>query len=281
MNSLYHHCRNPLQLLLIITITTAVLAGCHVTRPAPDSEWGSKTDLTDSDNDIHWYSVRVKQAFPHDPEAFTQGLIFRNGTLYESTGRRGQSTLRRVDLESGDVLKIRHLDDTYFGEGLVDWNEWLIQLTLSAGKGFIYDLETFDHIGTFAYPGEGWGLTHNGTHLIMSDGSPWLRYLDPETFQEVHRVEVREGGRPVRYLNELERVEDRVLANILFEDYIVVIDLDSGEVTGRIDLEGLLPESDRSSGASVLNGIAWDAESDRLFVTGKLWPRLYEIEVDW
>jgi len=264
---------HPLRSITSLLLPIFVLTSCAAPVPL--------TEQSDDSDEIHWYDVQVVEEYPHDPDAFTQGLIFRNGTLYESTGRRGRSDLRQVDLQSGEVLRKQSLDDSYFGEGLTEWNGWLIQLTLSAGKGFIYDLETFEHIGTFTYPGEGWGLTHNRTHLLMSDGSPELRFIDPETFGEVHRMEVRENGKPVQYLNELEMVEGRLLANVLFEDYIVVIDPNSGEVTGRIDLEGLLPESDRDAGASVLNGIAWDVESGRLFVTGKLWPRIYEIAVDF
>lgn len=226
-----------------------------------------------------WYDVEVVNVYPHDPRAFTQGLLYRDGFLYESTGLRGRSTLRKTRLETGEVVRQRPLDARYFGEGLVDWQDTLVQLTWQSGTGFVYDLEDFTLIRTFRYPGEGWGLARDDRHLIMSDGTPTLRFLDPETFAEVRRVTVTDEGREVPNLNELELIDGRVYANVYETDVIVVIDPDTGHVVSRIDLRGLLPAADRARGVDVLNGIAYDADGGRLFVTGKLWPKLFEIRL--
>jgi glutaminyl-peptide cyclotransferase len=225
-----------------------------------------------------WYDYEIVNVYPHDPAAFTQGLLYRDGRLYESTGLRGRSSLREVRLETGEVLRQRALEPRFFGEGLADWGDRLVQLTWQAGLGFVYDLETFEILRTFRYPGEGWGLARHGEHLIMSDGTAELRFLDPETFEERHRITVMEEGREVRNLNELEVIDGKVYANVFLTDEIVIIDPASGRVTGRIDLRGLLTPAERSR-TDVLNGIAYDAEGDRLFVTGKLWPKLFEIEL--
>jgi glutamine cyclotransferase len=216
-------------------------------------------------------------SYPHDTNAFTQGLIFRNGVLYESTGQYGRSSLRRVRLETGQVLQQRPLDRRYFGEGLAEWNGRLIQLTWKEGVGFVYDLATFTEQRTFSYTGEGWGITHDGARLILSDGSPTLRFLHPETFRETGRLQVTDRGKPVHDLNELEFVRDEIYANIWNTDRIARISPSSGTVLGWIDLANLWPQ--RAGIDAVLNGIAYDAAGDRLFVTGKLWPRLYHIEL--
>ena len=227
-----------------------------------------------------WYTYRVVQSFPHDAEAFTQGLIYVDGLLYEGTGLNGRSSLRRVELESGAVLHSIPLDAEFFGEGLAVLGSRLYQLTWKAGAGFIYDWPSLERAGGWAYEGEGWGLTHDGTHLIMSDGTPTLRFLDPATLQVVRRVEVRAVDGPVSRLNELEYVRGQVYANIWQTNHIARIDPESGAVLGWIDLSGLLTEAERSQGVDVLNGIAYDAGSDRLFVTGKLWPKLFEIDLE-
>jgi glutaminyl-peptide cyclotransferase len=224
---------------------------------------------------VHGYTI--VRSYPHDPEAFTQGLIFRDGFLYESTGQNGKSSLRKVVLETGLVVQRKALDARYFAEGLTDWRNRLIQLTYTTNVGFVYTLSTFANENAFSYPGEGWGLTHDGRRLIMSDGSASLRFLDPETFAETGRVLVRGDGRSVEQLNELEFVKGRVYANVWLTNRIAMIEPTSGQVTGWLDLTGLLPAG--SQGHDVLNGIAYDAVGDRLFVTGKLWPRLFEITV--
>lgn len=227
-----------------------------------------------------WYDFSIVNTYPHDPEAFTQGLLYRDGFLYESTGRRGSSTLRKVDLESGEVLQLYKLDSEYFGEGLTDMGNRLIQLTFTSGIGFVYDIETFSLENTFNYEGHGWGLANDGEQLIMSDGSADLRFLNPETFCETGRLTVREHGRPVKNLNEMVMVGDRLFANVLHTNHIVIIHPKTGVVEGRIDLEGLLPiVREEQESVNVLNGIAYDDENDRLFVTGKLWPKLFEIRI--
>lgn len=223
-------------------------------------------------------AVEVVAAYPHDPMAFTQGLAVANGRLYEGTGRYGASSIRRVDLETGRVEQRRELNARYFGEGITILDGRLYELTWRAGLGIVYDLESFDLLETFRYPGEGWGLANDGERLILSDGTSTLRFLDPESFEELGRVTVREDGTPLDRLNELELVDGEVWANVWYEDRIVRIDPETGEVLGALDLSRLYPASQRGSEA-VLNGIAYDAEADRLFVTGKNWPQLFEIEV--
>jgi glutaminyl-peptide cyclotransferase len=224
---------------------------------------------------VHGYTI--VRSYPHDPEAFTQGLIFRDGFLYESTGQNGRSSLRKVVLETGRVVQRKALDARYFAEGLTDWGNRLIQLTYTTNVGFVYTLSTFANENAFSYTGEGWGLTHDGRRLIMSDGSASLRFLHPETFVETGRIVVRGDGRSIEQLNELEFVKGRVYANVWLTNRVAMIDPASGQVAGWLDLTGLLPAGSR--GHDVLNGIAYDAVGDRLFVTGKLWPRLFEIKV--
>ncbi len=222
------------------------------------------------------YTYAIIRAYPHDPAAFTQGLVYADGVLYESTGLYGRSSLRRVALETGEVLQQRDLPAEYFGEGLALFDGRLIQLTWQNNIGFVYDAASFALQQTWTYPTEGWGLTHDGTHLIMSDGSATLRFLDPRTFQAQREVLVTDGGRPVGWLNELEYVNGEVFANVWQTDWIARIDPQTGRVLGWIDLSGLLAPEERQ-GADVLNGIAYDAQNGRLFVTGKLWPKLFEI----
>jgi glutaminyl-peptide cyclotransferase len=222
---------------------------------------------------------RVVATYPHDPSAYTQGLVYKDGFLFESTGRNGASTLRRVKLETGEVLQRIPIDAKYFAEGLADVGTELVQLTWQSNIGFVYDLKTFKLNRTFTYTGEGWGLVNDGTRLIMSDGTPALRFLEPKTLREIGRVTVTDGGLPVEDLNELEMMKGEILANIYQTDYIVTIAPRTGRVTGRIDLRGLLPAADRLRQVDVLNGIAYDPVRDRLFVTGKWWPKLFEIRV--
>jgi glutaminyl-peptide cyclotransferase len=224
------------------------------------------------------YSYSVVHVFPHDPLAFTQGLEYVDGFLYEGTGLNGRSSVRKVKLETGEVLQHRDLAPEYFGEGITIWKSNLIELTWQSHVGFVYDRASFSPARTFSYTGEGWGLTHDDRSLIMSDGSASLRFLDPATFAEKRRVQVTDAGAPVVELNELEYVKGEVLANVWKTHLIARIAPESGRVLGWIDLRGLLPAGD-ASGADVLNGIAYDAAHDRLFVTGKLWPKLFEIKI--
>ena len=226
------------------------------------------------------YDVHVVKTYPHDREAFTQGLVFRDGHLYESTGLNGRSSVRKVDLETGRVLKQHSVDPAHFAEGLTDWKDSLIQLTWRTQTGFVYGLGDFEQRRTFRYDGEGWGLTHDGKRLIMSDGTSALRFLDPETLKETGRIDVNVNGRPLNGLNELEYVKGRVLANVWPTDHIVMIDLATGAVTGQMEVIGLLTEADRKQPVDVLNGIAYDAKGDRLFITGKWWPKLFEVRLE-
>lgn len=225
------------------------------------------------------YGYRIVHTYPHDPKAFTQGLIYLDGYLYESTGLNGQSSLRKVDLRTGLVLERHDLDPHLFGEGLTNWKNMLVQLTWKAQTGFVYDRATFRLLRTFQYGGEGWGLTQDGVHIIMSDGSSALRFLDPQTFQEVKRIVVSDSGVEVHELNELEYIRGRIYANVWQTDLIAIISPQDGRVLGWADLSGLRPESVRGNSDAVLNGIAFDAAHDRLFVTGKLWPKLFEIQL--
>lgn len=226
------------------------------------------------------YGYRIVNIYPHDPQAFTQGLIYRDGYLFESTGRNRLSSLRKVQLETGKVVQIRRVDDRYWGEGLTDWNGRLVQLTWLSNIGFVYDLKSFSLQDTFRYSGQGWGLTHDKKHLILSDGSDTLRFLDPDSFREEKRLSVRDGPVPVRNINELEYVRGEIFANVWHTNRIARISPESGRVIGWIDLTGILsPVYKLDDPEAVLNGIAFDAKNNRLFVTGKLWPNLYEIEL--
>lgn len=225
------------------------------------------------------HSYRIVNAYPHDRGAFTQGLVFDRGGLLESTGGYGRSTIRRVELHSGRVVTQRRLPADLFGEGLARAGDVLVQLTWRAGRALLYDPETFDLEESVDYPGEGWGLTFDGKHLVMSDGSAILRFLSLPGFSEVRRVEVRDRGKPVEQLNELEYIEGKIYANVWFDERIAVISAESGEVEAWIDLGGILPLPFRRSREEVLNGIAYDSRNGRLFVTGKGWPLLFEIEV--
>lgn len=224
------------------------------------------------------FTYRIVRVYPHDPDAFTQGLEYVDGVLYEGTGLNGRSSIRKVALETGKVLQQRSVPPEHFGEGITIWKNDLIELTWQTHVAFVYDRNTFEPKKRFSYPGEGWGLTHDGTNLIMSDGSDQLRVLDPLTFAEKRRIKVTAVGAPLRNLNELEVVKGEIFANIWQTDYIARIAPETGRVSGYIDLRGLLTPLERMR-TDVLNGIAYDAAHDRLFVTGKLWPKLFEIKI--
>jgi glutaminyl-peptide cyclotransferase len=224
------------------------------------------------------YGFERVRVYPHDPRAFTQGLQYLDGFLYEGTGQVGESQIRKVELETGKVLRKRDVPRPHFGEGITVWKNKLIELTWQTNVAFVYDKETFEPRGQFKYAGEGWGLTQDSTQLYMSDGSDEIRVLDPETFAERKRIKVTALGAPVKNLNELEWVKGELFANIWQTDHIVRIAPASGKVTGYIDLSGLLSNGERAD-TDVLNGIAHDATHDRLFVTGKWWPKLFEIKL--
>jgi glutamine cyclotransferase len=249
--------------ILIVAVALAA-AAC-----GPASEAGGITE----------YTYEIIHTYPHDPSAFTQGLFYLNGFLYESTGQHGQSSVRKETLETSQVLQKHDIPEQYFGEGIVNWKDRLLELTWQAQVGFIYDLNTFQLKSEYHYPGEGWGLTQDGKRIIMSDGTAQLRFWDPETLRELGRITVTADGAPVVNLNELEYVKGEIYANVWQTDRIARIDPKTGKVVGWINCAGLLSDSEKGGGEDVLNGIAYDAAHDRLFVTGKLWPKLFEIRL--
>ena len=224
------------------------------------------------------YGYEIVHVYPHDHAAFTQGLIYLDGFLYEGTGMKGQSSIRKVELTTGRVVQQKDIESQFFGEGLTDWGSELIEITWQTKTGFVWDRATFQLLKSFGYPGEGWGITHDSRRLIMSDGSAFLRFLDPSTLKETGKLQVKDGAKPVENLNELEYYKGDVLANIWQDDHIARISLKTGQVVAWIDLSGILPRQDQE-GVDVLNGIAYDAKGDRLFVTGKWWPKLFEIKL--
>jgi glutamine cyclotransferase len=225
------------------------------------------------------YGYRIVNRYPHDSKAFTQGLVFVDGFLFEGTGLRGRSSLRKVDLATGTILQYRNLPTNFFGEGVTVFGNKVIQLTWRARLGFVYDKDTFQLIETFHYPTEGWGITHDGEHLIMSDGTSTLYFFHPQTYKKTGLIKVRDHKGPVSNLNELEYFQGLILANVWKTNRIAQISPETGEVVGWIDLGGLLRPEDRAQPVDVLNGIAFDKSNDRLFVTGKLWPKLFEIKL--
>ena len=257
---------------LIVTLMVA-LAGCAERESPVPAPTAPRQELPVQ------YGYRVVNVYPHDPTAFTQGLVCANGYFYEGTGGRGASSLRKVDRETGELLKALQLPAQYFGEGITIWGDSIIQLTYQSRIGFVYDKETFQLRRTFSYATEGWGLTHDGRHLIMSDGTATLHFLDPETFEEVMQLEVCDNDTPVTQLNELEFVEGTIYANVWPTDRIVMIAPESGQIVGWIDLTGLLKDTGYYRPVDVLNGIAYDESGERLFVTGKRWPQLFEVEL--
>jgi glutamine cyclotransferase len=225
------------------------------------------------------YSYEVVHVWPHDRKAFAQGLVFWNGVLLESTGLNGESTLRKVDLQTGKVLKQVEVPARYFAEGLAVLGSNIFQLTWQNEKGFVYDLQSFQLQGEFTYTGEGWGLTTDGQWLIMSDGTHQIRFIDPVTFAVQRTISVFHQGQPVRGLNELEYVKGEIWANVWQTDFIVRVDPATGKILGIVNFTGLLSPQDRDATTDVMNGIAYDPAGDRLFVTGKRWPKLFEVRL--
>lgn len=252
-----------IMIAALLTLLVASLA------PAPSA----------TKSEIPVYSYEIKRSYPHDPDAFTQGLFFRDGLLYESTGLEGRSTIRKVRYQDGKVLQSALLPSSQFGEGSTDWGKEIISITWRNQTGYRWDLATLKPKSTFRYSGEGWGLTNDGRSLILSDGSAWLRFLDPVTFKERRRIRVTAAGRPIDQLNELEWVKGEILANIWQTDLIARIDPTTGAIKGWINLAGLERAADGSRPDNVLNGIAYDRAGDRLFVTGKRWSKLFEIKL--
>jgi glutaminyl-peptide cyclotransferase len=230
-----------------------------------------------ADDDVPVYDYTVVHTYPHDPKAFTEGLFYRDGFLYESTGLAGQSFIRKVDLDTGETVTRATVPSKYFGEGIVDWGDKLISLTYQSQIGFVRDLKTFTVQKEFSYIGEGWALTRDAKRLYMSDGTADIRVLDPVTLAEQRRIHVTYKGKPLVYVNELEWIKGEIYANIWQTPWIVRIDPATGRVVGVIDLNGLKPAGASNDTDAVANGIAYDAKRDRIFVTGKNWPSLFEI----
>ncbi|MBI2432674.1 MAG: glutaminyl-peptide cyclotransferase [Candidatus Hydrogenedentes bacterium] len=264
----------PSFLVLLLALAATTPPACdwppqNVPDPVQNGSIGCTGDCT----------YRIVSIFPHDRGAFTQGLVVDDGVMYESTGLNGRSSVRRVDYVTGQVLQQADLAQEYFGEGITIFDDRIIMLTWRSHVGFEFDKTTLQLLRTFSYLTEGWGITHDGTRLIMSDGTSTLYFWDPTTFVTIGSVSVRDDGSPVTRLNELEYIDGEVFANVWQTDYIARIDPITGNVTGWIDCRGLLTAQDRLQPVDVLNGIAYDDAADRLFVTGKLWPKLFEIEV--
>lgn len=276
--------------MLILLFALFGFAGCGGNAPANNAIAGNG-QATAPVRAIPTYSFEVIKTYPHDPTAFTQGLLYHEGFLYEGTGGEAKdwfiSSIRKVDLNTGKVLQKHEIPRELFGEGIAILNDRLYQLTWRNGKAFVYNLSDFRLLQEFTYSGQGWGLTEDGTNLYMSDGTHVIRVIDPENFKTVKTIVVKdERGRPVMQLNELEWIKGEIWANIWQRDIIVRIDPSTGNVVGRIDLEKLADEERRKNATGpeerrpeVLNGIAYDVESDRIFVTGKLWRNIYEIKL--
>ncbi|MDR0661374.1 MAG: glutaminyl-peptide cyclotransferase [Prevotellaceae bacterium] len=225
------------------------------------------------------YSYKVVKEYPHRRDAYTQGLFFHNGYLYEGTGQYGHSTLCKIDLQTGNVIHEIYLGNNYFGEGICLLNNYIYQLTWQEQVGFIYNADNFEKIGDFSYPTEGWGITTDGTYLIMSDGTNSLYFIDPANMATAKRIEVYSNSESVIMLNELEYINGEIWANVYGKDFIVIVDAKTGAVKGRIDLKNILKQEYYSRDTDVLNGIAHDIVNNRIFITGKNWPKLFEIEI--
>lgn len=264
---------------ICLLAAASLVVACGASSPAPPAAGTQGASADRAGSAVEHYGYEIVRSHPHDPTAFTQGLALADGQLYEGTGLHGQSSLRRVDLHTGKVLQQVALDSRYFGEGIAVVGGRVVQLTYQTGIGFVYDRATFTRQREFTYRGEGWGLTYDGTRLVMSDGSDTLRFWHPDTLEEIGRLRVRDGGVAVDALNELEYVDGAIYANIWQQDRIARIDPATGTVTAWIDCSGLLTPTERARGTDVLNGIAHDPQTGHFLVTGKLWPWIFEIRL--
>jgi glutamine cyclotransferase len=274
--------------MMILLMAAIIMTNCS-SAPEPNKNTASPGNTARPVSTVPTYTYEVVNSYPHDSKAFTQGLVVHNGVFYESTGQYEESTLRKVDITSGKIIQQTELGDDFFGEGMTILGDKIYQITWREGTAFVYSLADMKPIKEFRYSGDGWGLTHDGTNLIMSDGTHIIRFVDPETFQTVRTITVnREDGRPLMQLNELEYVKGEIWANIWHSEnpstlgrpnHIARIDPASGKLLGYIDLSGISPDDQRRDHENTLNGIAYDAAGDRLFVTGKQWSKLYEIKV--
>jgi glutamine cyclotransferase len=261
------------RLVLVLALALTALQ-CNGNPPAANTDRAANTNAP-----APKYGYEIVNIWPHDSNAFTQGLILADGKLLESTGQEGFSSLRRVELQTGKVVQKVDVPVPYFAEGIATLNGKIYQLTWQHNVGFIYDAQTFQRLGQFNYEGEGWGLTTDGQSLILSDGSNRIRFIDPSSFRVTKTIQVLDARTPVKELNELEYVNGEIYANVWHDDRIATIDPQSGRVTSWIDMTGLLPEGEVHDPEAVLNGIAYDQANNKLFVTGKLWPHLFEIKV--
>ncbi len=256
--------REYITILLLLIILTVVIITYMINREPSVSQR---------------YGYEIVNTFPHDANAFTQGIIYDDGVLYEGTGQYGYSSIRKVELKTGKVLQKYEMPDEYFGEGITIWKDKIVQLTWQSKTGFVYDKATFKPQGEFSYKTEGWGITHDGEHLIMSDGSPTLYFLDPETYEVVSKIAANYGTQLLKNLNELEYINGKIYANIWKTEDIAIINPNTGIVESLIELDGLMDSLVTHHQIDVLNGIAYDAKNKRLFVTGKWWPKLFEIKL--
>lgn len=264
---------------LLLALTTTA-AACNSDAPPADAKPAPANGATTTTAPrTPTYTFEVVRTYPHDAGAYTEGLLWHDGRMFESTGQKGQSNIREVDLQTGRVIRQHDIDSTYFGEGIIILGDNLWELTWQNNVGFLYDWKTFTKKGDFKYDGEGWALTTDGTSLIMSNGTPVINFRDPKTFAVTRSITVTENDLPVTKLNELEWIKGEIWANVWESDQIVRIDPANGHVLGWIDLGGILPRTDRTGKEDVLNGIAYDEKGDRIFVTGKWWTKLYEIRL--
>ena len=263
--------RMPLIIVLVLSLFSLQCDGSANTNTPPAN--------TAANAVVSHFGYQIVNVWPHDPNAFTQGLVFLDGKLIESTGQEGHSSLRNVELQTGKVLKKVDVPEPYFAEGIALLNNKIYQLTWQHRLGFIYDAQSLQKTGEFSYNGEGWGLATDGKSLLLSDGSNRIRFLEPDSFRVTKTIAVMDGKTPVTQLNELEFVNGEIYANIWHDDRIVTVDPQSGRVTAWVDLAGLLQPGDVQDPEAVLNGIAYDQANNRLFVTGKLWPHLFEIKI--
>lgn len=263
----YTFCFHSLFLLLLVFISIFYNVACT-------------TENSSSENSSSVKDVVIINSYPHDTEAFTQGLVFHEGYIYESTGRYGKSTLRKVDLKTGEVKKVHNLSDHLFGEGITVINDKIYQLTWRSKKGIIYEIDSFKVLGFFNYPFEGWGITNDQKNLIISNGTQNLYFYDPVSFKQVKKIKVTDMGEPISLINELEYIDGKIYANIWRSNKIISIDPDTGKVVNWYDLSGLQKEARGKNKIDVLNGIAFDKQNDRFFVTGKFWPKLFEIRLN-
>ncbi len=267
-----------LRIIFLLILLTTNLSAENIKDTARD-KYITYNAVAQNQKGIREYSFKVEGTYPHDGSAYTQGLFFYKGVLYESCGQYRESSFRKVDYKSGKVLQSTPFNKKYFLEGACVLNDILYILTWKEGTCFVYDISTMKKLSEFRYKGEGWGLTSDGKYLIMSDGTSTLRFLDPKTFWEVKRITVKLKGKEIFNLNELEYINGEIWANLYGEDFVVMINPETGELTGRLDCRNLFPESQRGRGVDVLNGIAYNSLTDEIFLTGKYWPKLYKISL--